>query len=116
MNVRFRNLLVLFVVAFVGLGLASPASALSPLLEKAKSDGVVGEQLDGYLGLVKGSAPADVSKAVAEVNSQRKELYAERAKAKGTDTRTYAAIVGKTQIEREPAGNWVRDQKGWRKK
>ncbi len=114
MNVRIPSLFVLLAVALMAL--ASPALALSPVLEKAKKDGVVGEKVDGYLGLVKGSAPADVSKAVKDVNTQRKALYAQRAKAKGTDVATYAAVVGKTQVDREPTGNWVRTAKGWQKK
>jgi hypothetical protein len=117
MKSRIRSLLAS--IALLGLALtllAPPAGALSPTLEKAKKDGVVGEQIDGYLGLVTGSAPADVRKEMDDVNGQRKALYEERAKAQGTDARTYAAVVGKRQVEREPKGNWVRAEQGWRKK
>jgi uncharacterized protein YdbL (DUF1318 family) len=96
--------------------LAAPALALPPVLEQAKKDGIVGEQVNGYLGLVKGGAPGDVRKAMDQVNSQRKELYQKRAKAKGTDSTTYAAVVGQKQVAREPKGNWVRTDKGWEKK
>jgi uncharacterized protein YdbL (DUF1318 family) len=97
-------------------GLAAPALALPPVLEQAKKDGIVGEQVNGYLGLVKGSAPGDVRSAMDEVNSERKKLYQERAKAQGTDSTTYAAVVGQRQVSREPKGNWVRTDKGWEKK
>jgi len=114
MNLRIPSMLALLVVALMVL--AVPAAALSPTLEKAKKDGVVGEQVDGYLGLVKGSAPGNVRKEMDEVNAQRKALYRERAKAKGTDAATYAAVVGAKQVQREPKGNWVRTGKGWQKK
>lgn len=114
MKPRIPSLLVLLAVALMAL--ASPAAALSPTLEKAKKDGVVGEQVNGYLGLVKGSAPGDVRKEMDAVNAQRKALYKERAKTKGTDVATYAAVVGKKQVSREPKGNWVRTAKGWQKK
>ncbi len=106
---------IALLLAAVVLALA-PASALSPLLEKAKADGVIGEQADGYLGFVKGNGPANVEKAMQEVNVQRKALYRERAKQKGTDVKTYAAVVGKTQIARESKGNWVKGDKGWVRK
>ena len=106
---------IALLLASVVLALA-PASALSPLLEKAKADGVIGEQADGYLGFVTGSGPADVNEAMQAVNAQRKALYQERAKQKGTDVKTYAAVVGTTQIAREPKGNWVKGDKGWLRK
>ena len=107
---------IALLLASVVLALAPAASALPPLLEKAKADGVIGEQADGYLGIVKGSGPADVNEAMQAVNAQRKALYQERAKQKGTDVKTYAAVVGKTQIAREPKGNWVKGDKGWLRK
>jgi hypothetical protein len=114
MKLRIPSLFVLLAVALMAL--ASPALALSPTLEKAKKDGVVGEQVDGYLGLVKGSAPGNVRKEMDAVNAQRKALYQDRAKTKGTDVATYAAVVGTKQVKREPKGNWVRTAKGWQKK
>lgn len=114
MNLRISSMLVLLAVAL--LVSAVPAAALSPTLEKAKKDGVIGEQVDGYLGMVKGSAPGDVRKEMDQVNAQRKALYQERAKTKGTDVATYAAVVGAKQVQREPKGNWVRTAKGWQKK
>ena len=98
------------------LALALPAAALPPVLEQAKKEGVVGEQVNGYLGLVKGTAPPDVRSAMEEVNSQRKALYQARAREQATDATTYGAVVGKTQVEREPKGNWVRTDKGWHRK
>jgi hypothetical protein len=114
MKLRIRSvfLLVALAVALV----AAPALALPPLLEQAKKDGVVGEQVTGYLGLVTGNAPGDVRSAMDQVNSDRKALYQERAAKQGTDATTYAAVVGKNLVEREPKGNWVRGQGGWTKK
>lgn len=114
MYARIPSLLALVAVALVAL--ASPSVALPPVLEKAKQEGVVGEQVNGYLGLVKGTAPDAVRKAMDEVNNQRKNLYQKRAKAQGTDATTYAAVVGKKQVAREPKGHWVRSERGWERK
>ena len=47
------------------------------------------------------------------MNDQRRELYKQRAAKKGTDLKTYAAVVGAKQIGREPKGNWVKNSQGW---
>jgi hypothetical protein len=98
--------------ALLALALALPATALSPALEAARADGVIGEQADGYLGLVKGSAPPAIKKEVDEVNAGRRAKYAEIAKQRGTDINTVAAITGKTAIEKSPAGSFVRGADG----
>jgi uncharacterized protein YdbL (DUF1318 family) len=100
-------LLVLLALAF-----AAPAAALHPTLEAARRDGVVGEQADGYLGLVTGSASPEVKKLVEEVNAQRRAKYAEVAKQRGIDVATFAAITGKKLVEESPSGSFVRGADG----
>ena len=101
----------------LALGIALPAAALSPALEAARRDGVIGEQADGYLGLVKGSAPAEIKKAVDEVNAQRRAKYAEVASQRGIDVASFAAITGKKLVEESPAGSFVRGADGrWMKR
>jgi hypothetical protein len=63
---------VLLVIALTGLALV-PAAA-SPL-EDAKKAGLIGEQPDGYVGLVTGSAPANVVALVKDVNVKRRAAY-----------------------------------------
>jgi hypothetical protein len=98
--------------ALFALAFALPAAALPPALEAARRDGIVGEQADGYLGLVKGSAPPEIKKEVEGVNAGRRAKYAEIAKQRGTDINTVAAITGKTAIEKSPAGSFVRGADG----
>jgi uncharacterized protein YdbL (DUF1318 family) len=104
--------IALFLAALL-LALAPAAWALPAVLEQAKEDGVIGEQANGYLGFVKGSGPADIKKAMNEVNSQRKKVYQESAAKKGTDAKTFAAVVGKRQMDKEPKGRWIKTDKGW---
>ena len=44
-------------------------------LQEAKSEGLIGEQRNGYVGLVVESAPAAVMALARDVNNQRRELY-----------------------------------------
>ena len=48
-------------------------------LTTAKQQGLIGEQNNGYLGLVRADAPADVKALVADVNAQRKNQFAQIA-------------------------------------
>ena len=58
--------------------LAQPANAKATV-DAAKIAGTVGEQGDGLLGLVTGSADAATTAAVNEINMGRRKLYASTA-------------------------------------
>jgi uncharacterized protein YdbL (DUF1318 family) len=95
--------------------LAGPARAAS--LDDAKAAGVVGEKVDGFLGVVDAKAPADVRAMVDRINAERLAKYAEIAKKQGTPTDAVAKIAGQKLIERTPKGQYVLGADGqWRKK
>jgi uncharacterized protein len=98
----------------IGLGLA-PAQA-EPL-EDAKAAGLVGERIDGYLGVVGSSAPADVVQLVEQVNAERRAKYAEIAQKQGAPVEAVAQIAGKKLIERAGPGEYVMGADGqWQHK
>lgn len=90
--------------------LAAPALAVD--LDTAKASGLVGEQLDGYVGLVNVGAPAEVKALVDDVNQKRREHYADIARRNGTEPRAVAALAGAKLVEKTPAGQWVKDSTG----
>ena len=45
--------------------------------------GAVGERVDGYLGVVGSSAPADVAQLVEQINAERRAKYADIAGKQG---------------------------------
>jgi uncharacterized protein len=104
---------VLWLMLGLSLALAAPAAAIG--LGEAKAKGLVGEQADGYLGVVEGSGEA---KALAEqVNAKRRAEYAEIAKKNGTSVDAVAQLAGKKLVERTPSGQFVRGSSGsWVKK
>lgn len=63
----------------------SPVSAQgrSPAYTSARAAGQVGEQTDGYLGVV-GSQSADVVAMVRDLNNQRRAVYTSAAAGKST--------------------------------
>lgn len=67
-------------------------------LETAKSKGLVGEQSNGYLGLVVTNAEA--AKLINEINSKRKQKYSEIAAKQKTALANIENIAGSKLIER----------------
>ena len=88
----------------IGLGIA-PAQAGA--LEDAKAAGLVGERIDGYLGVVGSSAPAAVAQLVEQINAERRAKYADIAEKQGAPVDAVALIAGKKLIERAGAGEYV---------
>ena len=94
--------------------LLTPAFAAE--LQGAKADGMVGEQLNGYLGVVNSAASDDVRALVKDVNAKRKEKYQSIAKQNGTSLETVELLAGKKAIEKTQAGNYIQTATGWKKK
>ena len=105
-------LAVLVIIAAAGVGIGSAAA--SPL-EDAKKAGLVGEQPDGYVGLVTGNATPDVVALVRDINAKRRIAYLDISKQKGTPVEDVAAVAAEKVFARaQPGdyllvnGNWVR--------
>ena len=106
-----NGLLVLALALF-----AAPA-ALADGLDDYKASGEVGEQLDGYVGIVSQSPSAEVKATVDGINKKRREKYVGIAEARGIDVSQVAGLAGKKLAERTPSGQYVRDGSGkWRKR
>lgn len=105
-----------FAALLISMMSVTVAVAESPLTQP-KADGLIGEQADGYLGLVTQNAPADIKKLVNEVNAKRKAGYEEIAAKQGTSLTAVEKVGGNTAIEKTLPGNYVRDANGvWHKK
>jgi uncharacterized protein YdbL (DUF1318 family) len=106
----------IFAALLISLLTVSIAVADSPLTQP-KADGLIGEQANGYLGLVTQNAPADIKKLVSETNAKRKAGYQQIAAKQGTSLAEVEKVGGNTAIEKTLKGNYVQDANGtWRKK
>ncbi|GGO70309.1 YdbL family protein [Bowmanella pacifica] len=92
--------------------LSLPAMAIE--LDEAKQKGYVGEQTDGYLGIVK-SAP-EVPELVKDVNAKRKAKYQELAQKNGISLAQVEALAGKKAVEKTSAGHYILLDGQWVKK
>jgi uncharacterized protein YdbL (DUF1318 family) len=113
---------ILGAVALVGLtGLAGAAytqtADAKARVDAAKAAGVVGEQADGFLGLVTGNADPAVKAAVDAINAGRAQVYREAAARNNVSPEAAGAAAFETVIKaklkpgeyyRPTGGGWTR--------
>ena len=108
-----RPVLAALLISLLAVSIAVAASKLS----QPKADGLIGEQSNGYLGLVVQSAPANIRKLVEETNAKRKAGYQKIAAKQGASLSDVEKVGGNTAIEKTLRGNYIRGANGtWRKK
>ena len=103
---------IIMISVLASLFISSAAFALS--LNEAKQQGLVGEQVTGYLGTVK--ATAETTALVNNINAKRKNKYKEIAKRNGTSLESVEKLAGKTALKKTPSGQYISLGKSWRKK
>lgn len=95
--------------------LACSALAMALDLDSAKSRGLVGEQPNGYLGVVK--ATPDAVELAADINAKRRAAYEAIAKKNGATLDQVAILAGQKAIEKTAPGTYVKTPDGqWVKK
>ena len=103
-------------VVLLVLGLGIGTAQAGPL-EDAKAEGLVGERIDGYLGVVDSGAPGSVRSLVNQINAEREARYAQIAQKQGAPVAAVAQIAGTKLIERAPKGEYVMGAEGrWQRK
>jgi uncharacterized protein YdbL (DUF1318 family) len=101
----------------LALALALPAAAAALDLDAAKAKGLLGERVDGYVGVVVADPSPEVQALADSVNAQRRAAYEEIARRNGTVVDAVAARAGAKLIERAAPGEWVTDAAGnWYRK
>jgi uncharacterized protein YdbL (DUF1318 family) len=78
------------------------------VVDAAKAHGIVGEQGDGYLGFVKGSADAGTTSAVTEINAARADTYRQTAAKTGVSPDAAGQAVAIQLQARIPAGQYFK--------
>lgn len=110
----FRFLIVLtmgFAVAGV-----NASNGFAADLRSAKASGLIGEQPDGYLGIVS-AAPEDVRALVTDINKKRQAVYRKIAAKNGISLKDVELMAGKKAIAKTAPGAFIRTPSGeWVKK
>ncbi|MBJ6120666.1 YdbL family protein [Sphingomonas mollis] len=103
---------ILIAAAALTIGLSAAAWAQrDPAYAAARAAGQVGEQADGYIGLV-GAGSADLRAVVANINIQRKSAYTQKASASGATVEQMAFTSGCNLIAQTAPGEKYRTPDG----
>ena len=112
-----RKLFGILTVVLFTLFWALPSLTFALNLDEAKSQGLVGEQQDGYLGIVIANPSAEVRQLVESVNAKRREEYSGIAQRTGTAQGVVEALAAKKAHEKTRPGNFVQSPSGeWQRK
>lgn len=100
------------------LSLAFIAPALAIDLDSAKAQGLAGEKLTGYVGIVTSSPTPDLRSMVNEINLRRRASYQEIAnKTPGATLNAVEKLAAEKLISKAPSGQYVETSPGqWTKK
>ncbi len=112
MRVKFYMFKLLLIVLL----LTSAACIFATDLQQAKTDGLVGEQLNGYLGVVDASASSEVQALVKDINGKRKAKYEAIASQNNSSLETVELLAGKKTVQKTQPGNFIQTATGWKKK
>ena len=86
-------------------------------LNTAKSQGFLGEQQNGYLGLVNRTAPAEAQNLMRQVNDQRRSNYQSIARSNGIELGSVESLAGQKAINKTARGYFIQAPNGqWVKK
>ncbi|MDP1539482.1 MAG: YdbL family protein [Moraxellaceae bacterium] len=104
---------VMSLITALLISISSPVFAMD--LQQAKAQGFVGEQPNGYLGVVK--ATPEAINLANDINERRRAAYEKIARDNGTSLDQVAALTGQTAIEKSAPGTWIKTPEGqWIKK
>jgi uncharacterized protein YdbL (DUF1318 family) len=103
--------------ALAGGAVYAQSAAAKDTVVAAKSAGQVGEQGDGFLGLVSGSGPAEVKAAVAEINAGRAAAYKDIAARTGVTEQAAGEATARQLIAKMAPGGFYKPLGGsWTRK
>ena len=111
-----RNFFIIAALAGVSLAGFAPAAQAQrdPAYEAARSQGLIGEKPDGYLGFVTAPSPA-VRALVEDINIKRKAFYIKKAAEKNATPQDFAFTTGCDAIARTQTGEKYQSPDGvWR--
>lgn len=99
-------------LAVLGAGVVPAlAQQRDPAYAAARAEGKVGEQPDGYLGIVGAPNPA-LQRLVDDINIKRRAVYAEKARENNATLEAYALTAGCQAIARTSPGEKYKSPDG----
>jgi uncharacterized protein YdbL (DUF1318 family) len=113
---RFKNIFAAIALLLMSAPAFADLASDKAAVDAAKAAGTVGEQADGYLGIVSGADGA-VAAAVNEINTGRRQVYSQTAAKSGVTPDAAGQATGAQLIAKVPGGQFFKPLGGaWTKK
>jgi len=77
------------------------------IVDQAKTDKLVGEKLNGYLGFIAPSVSTEVRDAVNEINIKRKSIYTRLAREQNVGVADVAGLTGEKLVAKAKPGEMI---------
>lgn len=106
-----RRLLALLALSLPAVALGAPPAAAQSL-DELRSSGVVGERYDGLAVVRDAGASPQVRAQVADVNAQRRKIYAQRAAEQGAPADQVGRVYAQEIFRNAPRGTWFLGEDG----
>lgn len=108
-----------FLASLIIATLTLPVSAMTlnqamTALPQAKAQGTVGEQANGYLGVVKNQGSA--AEIASLINNARKQEYQKVASKNGATLTDVEKLAGSKAQEKTPSGQYIQVNGQWKQK
>jgi uncharacterized protein YdbL (DUF1318 family) len=113
---NFKHILSAAALVLLSTPAFADLAADKATVDAAKAAGTVGEQADGYLGVVSG-ADAAATAAVNQINNGRRQVYSQTAAKSGVTPDAAGQATGAQLIAKVPGGQFFKPLGGaWTKK
>jgi uncharacterized protein YdbL (DUF1318 family) len=113
---RFKNVFAAIALLLMSAPAFADLASDKAAVDAAKAAGTVGEQADGYLGIVSGADGA-VTAAVNQINAGRRQVYSQTAAKSGVTPDAAGQATGAQLIAKVPGGQFFKPLGGaWTKK
>ena len=108
---KFIVLMSMFVTLFMS------SMALAITLDEAKSQGLVGEKVDGYVAAVIANPNAEIQALITSTNDGRRKVYADLAERNGITIEAVGIVSAEKLREKAARGEYVQSTSGqWERK
>src|SRR5882757_5115217 len=104
---RFKNIFAALALLLMSAPAFADLASDKATVDAAKAAGTVGEQADGYLGIVSGADGA-VTAAVNEINAGRRQVYSQTAAKSGVTPDAAGQATGAQLIAKVPGGQFFK--------
>lgn len=97
--------------------LGAPVLAWAITLDEAKTQGLVGEKVDGYIALVTTESSAELKDLIENTNAGRRQVYMDLAKRNGITVEAVGVLSAEKLREKARSGEIIQSPSGkWERK